>query len=316
MAERAPVETVEILDLENEPITYHIHRYDADRKQPILLIIDGSGCRGQLRRGFGDLYQPPADRSLIYARVTVEKPGVEPTSRELTDCSAEFRQRHSIDNWVRDILRTLQHLRATADWWDGRIYIYGWSDGGDVGARVMSYYPDVERAVLGAQGGGYTMAQHFEDFWDCAADRTTDREACLADVRAMFQDLRDNPVPRADKGDTNLLWRSRMFADLATLLEYGDTPLLVVHGALDRDHTPVESARLLVSRLQDAGRANLTYCEVPFMEHGHGSFDDKQASMFEKALLSWLFAQENAGALLEPFCDPSPDLAATAPPSA
>lgn len=309
-------ETVQILDIENKPVLYHVERFPVASPVPILLVIDGSGCRGALRPGFASLFRPAADTPFAYAKITLTKPGVDPHSTEMRVCGENHKLRYSIDSFVIDHLRVLQHLKGNADWWDGRVFIWGWSEGGDIGARLTAYYPSVERSVLGAQGGGYTMAQHFEDFWDCAADRTSDREACLVDVREMFEDLIQNPVPSSDKGDTNLLWRSRMFADLATLLAYGDTPILIVNGELDRDSTPVESARLLVTKLSDAGRKNTRYCEVEGMGHGQGSISAEAGIALENATLHWLFDGSEANAMLNASCKSNPPLNKVAPPTA
>lgn len=304
-----------IPDLENRPINYHVERLAGDEQVPILIVIDGSGCAGVLRPGFASLYRPSVDSPYRYAKLTVDKPGIDPEATDSRDCPPEFHERRSLDSAVQDHLRVLQHLRGNASWWDGRVYVWGWSEGGDIGARLVAYYPDVERAVLGAMGGGLTMAQHIEDFWDCAEDRVDDREACLADVREMLEDLRLRPVPVSENGgDSNLLWRSRMFTDMAALLRYGETPVLVTQGALDRDHTPVQSARLLVTRLRDYRRGNVAYCEVPDMGHGTGSLEVERALEYEDALLAWLFDPAGAEAALAVFCDPEPPLGDVAPP--
>lgn len=311
-------ETKVIPDIENRPITFHIERFDLATKVSILLVIDGSGCRGALRSGFASLFRPQYGKLAGYAKLTLTKPGIDPHATDAKNCSDEYRERYSIDSAVTDHLRVLQHLKARADWWDGKLYVYGWSDGGDIGARLISYYPNVERALLGAQGGGYTMAQHVEDFWDCAVDRNSaeQRQTCLAEMRGWFQQLREKPVSSLGKGESNKLWRSRIFADLAPILTDSTTPLLVMHGAKDRDNTPVESARLLITRLREAGRENLTYCEIPFMAHHGGDFTKDQYILFSRAKLHWLFDQPDAQDLLDQFCDPDPPLDKVAPPTA
>ncbi len=310
-------QSTQIPDLENRPIDYHVERLADESNLPILIVLDGSGCAGVRRPGFSSLYRPRADSAFRYAKLTVDKPGIDPDATDPRDCPPEFHERRSLDRAVLDHLRVLQHLRGHAPWWNGRVYVWGWSEGGDVGARLVAYYPGVERAVLGAMGGGMTMAQHIEDFWDCAADRVEDREACLLDVREMLADLRLRPVPVSENGgDSNLLWRSRMFTDLAALLRYGDTPIMVTQGALDRDHTPVESARLLITRLKEYGRDNISYCEVPDMEHGTGSREVPRAIAYEEALLAWLFDPVIGDAALARFCDPDPPLDEVAPPAA
>lgn len=306
-----------IADIENRPITFHLERLDQNQLMPILLVIDGSGCRGALRKGFASLFRPTPDLPMRYAKLTLTKPGIDPTSEELTGCSEEYRERYSIDRGVLDHLRVLQHLRS-ASWWNGELYVWGWSDGGDIGARLISYYPNVERAALGAQGGGYTMAQHMEDFWTCAADRQPPdrREACLKSVREWFAEVRERPLGSLGDGESNKLWRSRLFVDLVPLLADDSTPLLVIHGAKDRDSTPVESARLLVARLRERERQNLRYCEVPDMAHGYTNDQATRRDQLERATLHWLFDEDDAETLLAESCDPDPPLEQVAPPTA
>lgn len=312
-------DTIVIEDIENRPITFFVeHVSGQEERRPIVVVIDGSGCRGALRPGFSGLLRPSAELPFSYSKLTINKPGVDPALNEDVECGTEFRERFSIDSAVLDHLRVLQHLKAHADWWDGRLMIFGWSDGGDIGARLMSYYPNVERAVLGAQGGGYTMAEHMEDFWDCAADLNTpeEREECLVTMRGWFEELREKPLASLGKQDSNMLWRSRIFADLVPILADTTAPLLVVHGAEDRDNTPVESARRLVARLNEAARPALTYCEVPGMAHGHGSVTPEQQVAMERAYLEFLFDAPGVTDRLATFCDPDPDLTKTAPPRA
>lgn len=309
--------TFEIPDIENRSVTFHVERFDRDEQIPILLVIDGSGCAGALRSGFAGLFRPEAGRLSGYAKLTLSKPGIDPASTDAKDCSAEYRERYSIDSAVLDHLRVLQHLKAKAGWWNGKLFVFGWSDGGDIGARLVSYYPNVERALLGAQGGGYTMAQHIEDFWDCAADLNTaeERDKCLGEMRGWFQDLREKPLASLGKGDSNKLWRSRIFANLVPILADTTVPLLVMHGARDRNNTPVESARLLITRLKEAGRPNLTYCEIPFMAHHGGDFTNEQYITFERAKLHWLLDLPDAEELLGKLCDPDPPIDQFAPPA-
>lgn len=311
-----------ILDIENRPIDYHVQRLDNAEDVPLLIVIDGSGCAGVLRPGFNRLFRPEPDMPYSYARLVVDKGGIDPNSTDRDNCPEHYHQRRSVDRAVLDHLRVLQHLSGNADWWNGKVFIYGWSEGGDIGARLTAYYPGVSRAVLGAMGGGLTMAQHFEDYWDCAADRVDDRDACLADLHGMFEDTRRNPTWVTEQGDSNMLWRSRLWADLATLLRYGDTPILVIQGALDRDSTPVQSGRVLINRLVEYGRQSVVYCEVADMEHGFGSLDARRALAFERGLLDWLLTEEMPGGIdevplnqpLERNCDPDPPFEDVFPP--
>ena len=159
-------------------LVFFIDRPELGRPLPLLLMIDGSGCIGQLREDWADLYRPVQPRTSLrsYARLRVEKPGTDPNAAGAqAACTDEFLQHYTMDKRVEDHLRVLQYLRAHADWWNGELYIWGWSDGGDIATRLVAYYPNVERAVLGAMGGGTTMASHFEDLWIVVIRRRSER---------------------------------------------------------------------------------------------------------------------------------------------
>jgi pimeloyl-ACP methyl ester carboxylesterase len=287
-----------IPDVNERPVTFYVDRPEAGEQVPLLVVVDGSGCGGQLRPGWRTFYEPGPERAAPYARLRVEKPGVDPFRRTST-CTEDFMRHYTIDGRVLDHLRVLQHLRATADWWNGELWVWGWSDGGDVASQLVSYYPDVDRAVLGAMGGGFTMAEHFEDFWGCPESRVQgeDREACVADLRAQFQQMEDNPTwTETWSGADNSwrVWASRLRARLIHILADRTQPFLIVQGERDYDATPAESARALVRGLEAAGNEAFEYWEIACMEHGWRSLGDERAEALTDAMLNWLILGPDA----------------------
>lgn len=288
------IQTVDERDLH----FYLDHPADGERV-PLLLLVDGSSCVGQLRPNMRYDYRPGPERPARYARLMVEKPGVAPEASYGSECTEDFLRHYTIDNRVLDHLRVLQHLRAHADWWNGELLVWGWSDGGDIASQLVAYYPQVTRAVLGAMGGGYTMAEHFEDFWACPEERYSgeEREACLADLREQFERMEDNPTWRETwSGHDNswAVWPTRLNSRLVHLLEDNTTPILIVHGEKDRNGTPVESARVLVEALEASGNTAFEYWEIPCMGHGWGNLPDAQDEALEQGMLDWLLGQEIA----------------------
>ena len=217
-------------------------------------------------------FRPSADSPKPYARIAVEKPGVDHEASYPSECSEEFLKYYTIEQRVTDHLRVLQHLTAEASWWNGELLIWGWSDGGDIAAQLTAYYPNVTRAILGAMGGGFTMEEHFKDFWVCPKERLGDkRAACIAQLDAQFQEMFDNPTwTKTWSGPDNAwkVWPGRLRSRLVNVLQDNTSPILIVHGEKDFDSTPVASARKLVKELQDAGNTSFTYWEIPNMEHG------------------------------------------------
>lgn len=286
-----------IATVEGRDLRFFLDRPQTGEPAPLLLMVDGSSCVGQLRPGWRDLYRPGPGQPEPYARLMVEKPGVEPEAGHGAECSQDYLRDYSMDERVFDHLRVLQHLNATAHWWNGELLIWGWSDGGDIASQLVAYYPNVTRAVLGAMGGGYTMAEHFENFWICAADQLPDeaeRAACVEDLRALFQDMTDNPTwTQTWSGSDNTwrVWATRLNSRIVHVLKDNTTPILIVHGADDYDATPVESARVLVDSLEAAGNTSFEYWQIPCMGHGWSSLPPRQRRGVEAGMLDWLLGR-------------------------
>lgn len=285
-------------------LIFYVDRPELAEKIPLLLMVDGSGCVGQLRDGWTELYRPAHPRTSLraYARLRVEKPGVKTeASGTQESCSDDFLKHYTMDKRVEDHLRVLQYLRTHADWWNGELYIWGWSDGGDIATRLVAYYPNVERAVLGAMGGGTTMASHFENLWICGGQaQIGEREVCVTDLRANFQEMANNPTwQKTWSGADNswAVWASRLWSKTTNLLVDNQTPVLIVHGSEDFNAVPVSSARKLVEALETAGNDAFTYWEIEGMAHGINSLPDDLEARVELAMLYWLLASENGVSL-------------------
>lgn len=301
-----------IRTIDGRELIYFVDRPKSGEKVPLLLMVDGSSCIGQLRPSIRYDYRPGSDRPIPYARVMVEKPGVDHEADYPSKCSEEFLKYYSMDNRILEHLRVLQHLKKNgADWWNGEVLIWGWSDGGDIAVQLTAYYPNVTRAVMGAMGGGYTMAEHFEDFWVCPEKRLgKNREACLSKLRGHFKEMFDNPTwKKTWSGPDNSwkVWPTRLYARHSEVLVDNVVPILIVHGEKDFESTPVESARKLVELLKQSGNEAYTYWEIPEMEHGWSKLPVPQKQAFELAMLNWVLGVDPGpggppffGAQLEP----------------
>jgi pimeloyl-ACP methyl ester carboxylesterase len=264
-------------------------------KVPLVLVIDGSGCVSSKREDFRANYLAIGSRvGRAVATLAVEKPGVEPGAGWGSKCSETFLRYYSIDQRVLDHLRAIQHLRKHASWWNGEIYVFGWSDGGMIAAQVAAYTPEVKRVVLGGTGGGIPMTTQFENYFTCAPDRTKDRDACIAKLHQQFQEIRDNPSPlKTWSGEDNSYrtWLTRLDAVDYNIIKDLKIPVLIAHGALDRDGTPVESARELMRLLKADGETHVEYWEIPSMGHGIGNIEPVRQEKLRSAMFNWLFAQ-------------------------
>ena len=67
---------------------------------------------------------------------------------------------------------------------------------------------------------------------------------------------------------------------------------MLVHGALDRDATPVESTCKLVSDLGAAGNSAFTYWEVPAMHFGLSDLPPERQSALMCGMPDWSLTGE------------------------
>lgn len=293
----------EIMTVKEAPLSYRLDFPETVAETvPLLVVIDGSSCRGPATNGLIDLLKPDASSPVPYARLIVEKIGVDLEDDGET-CSDLFSQNYTIQNRVLNHLRVLQHIRGEHEWWNGKLLIWGWSDGGDIAAQLTAYYPNTKRAVLGAMGGGITMAEHFRDQDFCPADRfqsSEQKERCIAKLQARFDDIRANPSSEKTwlGGDnTYKVWESRLFSRLSHLLVDNQVPILIVHGTEDKGQ--IKSARALKEDLDAAGNAAYTYWEIETMTHTPRQLTSEQGDRLYKAMRDWLLT----GKTLKPDLD-------------
>jgi len=280
------IQTVEEISL-----SYRLDHPNAANLVPLLVVIDGSTCRGLGTNGMLSVLKPDNSTPEPYARLIVEKIGVDLNDAG-ENCSDLFLQNYSIEDRVIQHLRVLQHLRKNAPWWNGELLIWGWSDGGDIGAQLSAYYPNTKRVVLGAMGGGITMAESFRDVDFCPIGKFENakaRKICTDKLTSRYDNIRRNP--RWDEtwlgGDNTLkVWESRLFSRLSHLLIDSQTPTLIVHG--EKDHSQIKGARKLRNDLQEAGNTAFTYWEVEGMGHSPRDMTSEQNALLYAAMRDWL----------------------------
>jgi hypothetical protein len=280
-------------------ITIDITRDIAALRLPIVLAIDGSGCIPSRLGTTISRLVPDASVPRPYALVTVEKPA--PT-RPVPDadgqirigpdfrCTDEFKRYYTIDQRATDHLLAIASLRRQAPWWNGELLIWGFSDGGHVGAQVAVVAAETHRVVLGAFGGGIPMARLFEDHFECGAAAPADKATCVAATRERFEAMRRDPSRiRTHFGDSNTwaAWASRIDSLPAALLMGLPVPLLVWHFERD-DSVPVTSARALRDELALTGQP-FEYREIPGWGHGFGGEVTRPIQM---ELRNWLLRVE------------------------
>jgi predicted esterase len=292
----AHAETLSVKRPDGSDIKIEVARPASSERGPIVLAIDGSLCTPEDLSEWLSWLRAQRNGETPYSVVVVAKPGpatpepdkdgnynISPEFR----CTDEFKKYYTLDQRVLDHLQAIAYLRKSAPWWDGRLLVWGFSDGAHIGARVGTYTAETKAAVLLGMGGGTPMAAELEKMM-CADAKPMD--TCLRDFRAQTDAIRKNPVPSQSwLGDANTYaaWSSRLDGIETNVLRLASFPVRLVHGERDGS-VPVAAARALAEAI-GAPRGPIEYTEVPGMGHGLGSnLAPEQADKLRSQTLGWL----------------------------
>ena len=218
-----------------------------------VVLLTGSGCLpGAVSANIALARASFAD----FTALIVEKAGVTPDAPiadGFTDCPAAFHTGHTVSRHVADLVQVLDHLPA-----DRPLILIGGSEGG-LAVAMLAAQVEPDAAIILSSGPG--MA--FEDLV-----LSTVPPKGHASVAAGFA------AARADPQGTTLFAGSshRFWADILALraidyMRQTDTPFLLIQGGRDAS-SPVAAARLGADAFAAEGRCNLTYWELPALDHG------------------------------------------------
>lgn len=292
----AQAETLEISRVDGSQITLIIDRQDVSVKVPILVAIDGSLCTPSSISNFVSGFKDGAIEGNPFALLVVEKPS--PTIPPLSEngsyiidsefhCSEEFKKYYTLEQRILDHLQAIAHLRSHAEWWDGNLLIWGFSDGGHIAARVGAFSPETIGMVLVGTGGGTSMAQELSEMM-CSDHETPDK--CRDDFNIQAEEMRINPTySQSWLGDANTyaVWASRLDAIEMYVLQDANFPIRLVHGSEDNS-VPVNAARVMAEKLSFPN-GTVTYQEIEGMGHSLGSrLPPEQGTTLKLELLNWL----------------------------
>lgn len=224
-------------------------------KQGILLVAQGSGCLSTSENP-----NLARARSLLpdFAFLTVEKYGVHPHDAPkdwMGGCRAEFYAHHTVSQRAADYQRVLGEL-ASAPWWDGRLVLFGGSEGG---AAVVELAPRVKPNAVVIFSN--SLGRFRQDFKLVVPPDV----AAMAD--AEFAKIAADPLsPKLWGGNSYRWYADIMDHDLTTDALAVHAPILLVLGERDLSGVAV-NARNIPADFQRAGHCNLTYWEFPGYDH-------------------------------------------------
>jgi len=290
-----PLEKHEIKDKLGRTVTYYVNR-PATRK-PLLLMIQGSGCKRVLAGAGGATYSTlfnllPFAAEQRFTVVAVEKPfsgtapdGAAGTARE---CSTEFNEDFTAATWLAALQASLDDARRLP-WVDRqRTLVFGMSEGA-VMAALLAGQDERITDVISVGGSGTTQ---LFDFIASAYQRCFNRSKCLEDVEAQARAIAAAPQSSTlfAWGHPYKRWSSFFRIDPGASLLRSTARIYIAFGTADAS-VPALSQELTVARLLSAGR-DVTVSRIP--DAGHGLTSPDQPSMTEidqqyRRALAWFW---------------------------
>lgn len=238
-------------------IHWQIDRRGKSGKQSVVVLAQGSGC---LPTGKNENLIRFRALAPGHAVLTVEKYGVSPADKASAasgECPAAYARGHTVSQRADDYERVLGELKREA-WWDGRVALFGGSEGGAAVAVLAPRLEKLDAVIIMSTGTGIPMA-------DWIKDALPPPVAAQAD--GIFARIRENPQSiEMWGGNSWKWWADIMDRDLAQDLMKVRSPILIIHGERDQ-FAPVRAARATRDRFAAAGLTNLTYREREGLDH-------------------------------------------------
>ncbi len=262
--------SIRVQRLDDSYIDAYLNLPEDDGKASILLVFQGSECTSVDPEG--DRFPFSLPRNVV--RLDIQKYGISPERQrnEAGHCPSDYLENNTIDGRVLDALTVLSHLRASAGWWDGRLFVAGASEGATIAAIVGSLAPETRGLIL-ING---SIGRPFSEGWTEAVLAEITRQggdaetlaAARREIGATWEKARETPTSETYEGASNTLrwWRSIIDLRPLNLLINFRHPILLVQSERDQ-MTPAASARAAAARLAREN-PNFTYLELPGLDHG------------------------------------------------
>lgn len=239
-------------------INYHIDRGKDGRRQPILLLMQGSGCEPVI--GNSRIASAGPAIAPHHAILTIEKYGVDPVRVDDTPvdgCSMSFWNKNTLQQRVFDAAQVIARLRQES-WWNREIILFGGSEGGATVAMLAPLVPETKAVIVFSSGIGLPVGDLI---------RKALPAPFAAEAEGIFREAKAAPTGEKRWGGASYRW----WADAVDLLPARSllqtpAPTLLIHGSRDQS-APIVSARATRDLFAAAGNGNLTYREYEGYDH-------------------------------------------------
>lgn len=257
-------------------IKYYTFKDGAEKKENLLIYIDGSGYSSVLgikEKGSWQMVtfayelqsRPLSEFDLLVPEKKNMKPGksYENDLKIIKDYSLEQR------------VQTAK--TAIADYLGGntyqRVFLVGFSEGGYLLPRLyLSLKEDFAISGLAILAvGGLSQYEMFKILKDKDLPFPAGYKTGLDRIEEAAKDIKENPdsISRSYLGHVYKMWSSFMFYRPLDDLVQIDIPILMIHGSTDI-MAPVESSRLVADEFASLGKSNLCYIEYEGKGHDLG----------------------------------------------
>lgn len=258
-------------------IHWYLDRQSAKRSQPVVVLVQGSGCASVLQN---QSLRKLKARLPDYAVVMAEKAGVAPGDKPadpMEGCSTDYFQRHTVSGRVSDFQLILSEL-SQLPWWNGDLVLFGGSEGGAV-VTLLAKAVQPDATVVFSSGLGLPLKDSI---------KSTVPPPVQAMLEAEFAKAKAEPLSAARFGGNSYRWWAdvgdrRLSDDLLQV----SGPILLVQGEQDQ-FAPVASARATRSAFDQAKRCNLTYWEFAGYDHFMADASGSQLDQVLTRIAVWI----------------------------
>jgi len=203
------------------------------------------------------------------AVLAIEKSGISADSYN----QKEYFKYNSLTQRADDCLMVLDHIRNSEPNWNGKLVLFGGSEGATLAAYITPLIPEVVATVIFSGGCGMSLRNEILLLIEKGAS-----SGLLGFFEKIGKQSAVNLVLSASHlfpnstltgiGNTNTLKWWHLIADYNPIhtLESVSTPLYVAHGAEDRN-TPIESSEKLAQHFESLGKRNLLYRRYDGLDH-------------------------------------------------
>lgn len=233
----------------------------------IILVLGGSETTSITR--FMSIVDKPWCKKSNCVVLAIEKPGISADSYN----QKEYFKYNSLTQRADDCLMVLDHIRNNEPNWNGKLIIFGVSEGATLAAYITPLIPEVAATIILSGGCGMSLRNEILILLEKeASGGLNDFFKKICNKAAVnFVLSASHLFPNSTLtgiGETNTLKWWHSIADYNPLhtLENVSTPLYVAHGT-DDINTPIESSEKLVQHFESLGKRNLLYRRYDGFDH-------------------------------------------------